>query len=208
MNSKALLIGIVALLFLAFSIWAIASSKQNKSTELVTLSTSGQKVGSDSAKVTLVEFGDYQCPACKAYEQTLSQVKEAYKKDLLFVFKHYPLPGHKNAFPAALAAEAAARQNKFWEYHGLLYENQEEWASLPNPQEKFIEYAGELELDTTQFEKDLGDKKLGDIINAQKDEGGKVGVNATPTFYLNGKYLEVSNTFESFKKAIDTALGK
>lgn len=233
MNSKTIIIGVVAVLFLGFSIWAIAMSKQSKPVENITLSESGQvypksmvtpsssesatlTTGTGSAEtsqpqnteVVLVEFGDLQCPACKAYEPTLKQIRDEYASNLTFIYKHFPLPGHKNAFPAAVAAEAASRQGSFWEYHDILYEKQEEWAQLPNPEEKFVEYAKSLELDTEQFKKDLQDKKLSDIVNAQKDEGGKIGVNATPTFYVNGKYLEVNNSFESFKKAIDEVLSK
>lgn len=209
-KTKGIVIGLIAVLFLAFFAWAVIFSKQNKpsSAEAIVLSSSGQRAGTESAKVTLVEFGDFQCPACKSYESALKQVRAEYKDEVQFIYKHFPLAIHKNAMPAGVAAEAAGRQGKFWEYHDVLYEKQGEWAPLLSPSEKFEAYATSLKLDIDQFRKDMTDKEIENDIRSQMDEGGKVGVNATPTFFLDGKYLNVNATFDSFKKAIDQALQK
>lgn len=208
MNSKAIIIGVIALLFLGFSIWAISASKQGKNPSApVVLSDSGQKSGTASAQVTLVEFADFQCPYCKNYEPALAQVRAEYADDIEFIYKHFPLVNaHQNAKPAAIAAEAAGRQGKFWEFHDLLYEKQEEWSVLPNVQEKFVEYASSLELDVDQFAADLKDKTLEDAVNAQHDEGVTAGVSGTPTFFLNGKRTEFAQDFSSFKEKIDAVL--
>lgn len=199
-------ITLVTFLFLAFGLWAIVASKSKPSAP-VELSKSGQSTSTNSATLTLVEFGDFQCPACKAYENATQQVRKAYKDDVNFVFKHFPLKSaHPNALPAAIAAEAAANQGKFWEFHDLLYEKQKEWSGLPDASEKLIEYASSLDLDTEKFSKDLKDKKLESIINAQLDEGIRAGVNSTPTFFLNGLMIEPNQDFDSFKKLIDEAL--
>lgn len=208
--TKVIVISIVVLLFLGFSVYLFVSSKiaqKERAEKPVTLSDSGQKTGSESAKITLVEFGDFQCPACKAREPALEQVREVYKDDVLFIFKHFPLKiAHPNAMTSAIAAEAAGRQGKFWEFHDLLYARQDEWAPLPSGNEKFLEYASELGLDIDQFKKDIEDKKIEDVINAQVDEGVLAGVSGTPTFFINGKLKDLGSSFDSFKSEIDKLL--
>lgn len=209
---KIIIISVVILLFLGLASYLFVSSKiaqKQRSQTTVTLSDSGQKIGSSSAKVTLVEFGDFQCPACKVREPALKQVREVYKDDVLFIFKHFPLKvPHPNAMPAAIAAEAAGRQGKFWQFHDLLYERQDEWANLPSAKEKFLEYASELDLDTKKFSKDLSDSSIETLINEQNDEGIKAGVSGTPAFFLNGKPVNIGASFDDFKREIDEALSK
>jgi protein-disulfide isomerase len=200
------IIGVVSLLFLGFFIWAVMVSK-NKSSTPVKLSNSGQSSSSNSASLTLVEFGDFQCPACRAYEPAAKEVRKQFKDKVNFVFKHFPLKSaHPNAMVAAVAAEAAGIQGKFWEFHDLLYENQSDWAVLPNPTTKFEEYALSLDLDIDKFTQDLKDKKLEKEINAQLEEGIKAGVGGTPTFFLNGVLIQPNQNFNSFKQIIDKAI--
>lgn len=209
---KIIIIGVVILLFLGLAAYLFVSSKiaqKERAEKPVSLSDSGQKIGSESAKITLIEFGDFQCPACKVREPALKQVREVYKDDVLFIFKHFPLRvPHPNAMPAAIAAEAAGRQGKFWQFHDLLYERQDEWANLPSAKEKFVEYASELELDTEKFSKDLSDSSIETLINEQNDEGIKAGVSGTPAFFLNGKPINIGASFDDFKKEIDDVISK
>lgn len=204
-NMKWIVIGIAVVLFLGFGIFSIMASKQKKEAP-VKISSSGQMMGSKVSNVTLVEFGDFQCPACYAFEPTMQQVRTDYGKSIKIVFKHFPLKqAHPNAMAAAIASEAAAKQGKFWEYHDLLYKNQNTWAPLPDPSSEFVKYAKELTLNESQFKKDLEDKSLAAKIDAQLDEGIKIGVNATPTVYVNGKFMGVPD-YNALKKAIDNVL--
>ena len=134
----------------------------------------------------------------------------AYKdKSFNLMFKHFPLTApHKNAFAAAMAAEAAGAQGKFFEFHDILYEKQDEWAQLPAGQarDKFISYAVELVLDQEKFKKDLENKELEGKIRANQNEGINNGVSGTPTFFLNGKILENPRSIDEFKKIIDEKL--
>lgn len=147
--------------------------------------------GAKDGKVTLVEFGDFQCPACGAYEPIVKQVVADNKDTLKIVYRHFPLTQiHKNALPAALATEAAGLQGKFWEMHDILYAKQDEWSGSLNAQDLFVMYATTLELDVQKFKNDLSSKTLEDKILSEFKEGVRLGVQGTPTFFLNGKKLE------------------
>lgn len=204
-----IILGLGALLFVAFFGILIFLAKQNTNTQ-VTLSDSGWIRGAENAEVTLTEFGDFQCPACKAYYPMVQGILSSYKdKSFRLMFKHFPLTqAHKNAIPASMAAEAAGAQGRFFEMHDILYEKQDEWAQLPSveAQEKFISYAKELVLDLDKFKKDLGNKELEAKIRANQDEGINNGVSGTPTFFLNGKIIQNPKSVDDFKKLIDQEL--
>lgn len=166
------------------------------------------KKGEDGAKVTLVEFGDFQCPACGTAHPVVGQLLEEYKgKDVTFVFRQYPLPMHSNAKPAALAAEAAGVQGKFFEMYDMIYENQAEWSESKNAMDEFfVKYAEDIKLDVDKFKKDIKDKKLEARIKQDMEDATAVGVSATPTFYLNGEEIVGGLPYDQFKKKIDDAL--
>ncbi len=157
------------------------------------------------AKVTLVEFGDYQCPACGAAYPILKKILSEYNQQITFVFRNYPLPMHKNAQVAANAAEAAAAQGKFWEMHDKLYENQKSWEASGSASDVFTGFAKDLSLDTAKFQKAIDAGDYDAIIKTDQDDGTALGVNSTPTLYLNGKTL-AGYSYDEIKKAIDDAL--
>lgn len=159
--------------------------------------------------VTVVEYADLQCPACKQYQPIVTELLKAFPGQAKLVFKHFPLLSiHPNAMDAAIAAEAAGRQNNFFEYVDLVYLKQDEWAALPNPQTKFEEYATELGLDLEQFKKDQKDKALEQKVNDERNEGIANGVSGTPTFFVAGVRIENPASLDEFKKIINEALVK
>ncbi len=162
-----------------------------------------QKMISPDAKVTLVEFGDFQCPACGASHPIVKQLMGDYKGQVNFVFRHFPLPMHKNAMKAANAAEAAGAQKKFFEMHDLLFENQTEWAEDNNPEKLFEKYAQELKLDIDKFNEDVKSKKYEDKVKADQADGNAVGVNSTPTFFINGTMQAGGLPYDQFKAKIE-----
>lgn len=166
------------------------------------------QTGPVDAKVTLVEFGDFQCPACAQTLPTVQKLKNEYKDKVNFVFRHYPLPQHKNAVIAAMASEAAGEQNKFWEMHDMLYENQTEWAETEKPLEHFLKYAKELSLDMNKFKKAVEDEKFKDKVLRDEGDGAAAQIRYTPTFFINGRIVEGSSSFEILKSGIDTELNK
>jgi protein-disulfide isomerase len=172
------------------------------------VSSSSIMTGNIGAKVTIVEFGDYQCPACAASNKTIKDIIALYgdNPDFNFVYKHFPLPSHKHAIISAEATEAARAQGKFWEMHDMLYENQSEWSVSNNPSDIFIEYADRLNLDTDIFQNALKNHTYRSIVQADAKDGDSVDVRWTPTFYINGKLLEQTPTFIQFQSIIDTLL--
>lgn len=165
------------------------------------------QIGPKSPKVTLVEFGDFQCPACGASHPVVKQLQAEYKDNLTFVFRNFPLPMHKNAIQAALAAEAAGEQGKFFEMHDLIFENQKDWSESNDPLGKyFIEYAKQLDLDIAKFEKAVKDKKYQSKIEKDQADGNSVGTVSTPTFFINGVKQSGGLPYTEFKAKIDSSL--
>ena len=157
------------------------------------------------AKVTIVEFGDLQCPACGAAHPVVKQVLADSEGKVNFVWRHFPLPMHRNAMLAAVAAEAAGEQGKFWEMHDMLFENQTEWAEENNAKEIFTRYAQELGLDTTKFTEALDSNFNAERIQTDQDEGIALGVNSTPTFFINGEKVNGVISYDEFMQKIDAA---
>lgn len=140
--------------------------------------------------VTLEEFGDYQCPPCGFLHPTLKQIKKELGPNLNFVFRNLPLQSiHKNAMVAAQAAEAARMQNRFWEMHDFLYENQDLWKDDINPRAIFVKFAGDLGLDTARFRADMEGEQVQLRIAADADAATQRGVNGTPSIFIDGLEL-------------------
>jgi protein-disulfide isomerase len=184
------ILGVLAILFIG--IFAISQHKSNTATGSSNSSQATKHIEGQGQKgVTLVEYGDYECPICEAYYQPLKQAVSQYSTDIYFQFSNLPLTAiHQNAFAGARAAEAAGLQNKYWEMHDKLYENQSQWANSSNPQTFFNSYAQTLGLDQNQFKTDYASSKVNAAINADLAAFDKTGKDkATPTFFLDGAYL-------------------
>lgn len=158
--------------------------------------------------VTLEEFGDYQCAPCGQLHPTLKQLKQEFGSNINFVFRNLPLvEQNKNSLLAARAAEAARRQNKFWEMHDLLYEKQSEWKDQPDPKAQFVSFAGDLGLDTTVFAGDLESEQVQFRIQADADEAARRGVDSPPAIFINGRRLRSeATTPEGLRKGIELML--
>lgn len=211
-NAFLTTISIVIIFAFLFIVYA-ASNKSSSSSQVIrtelqkVLSTDHVKWGAKQKNV-LVEFSDYQCPACGSFHQVLkayeasgsAQYKIASK--IAFVYKNYPLEKiHKNARSAAYAAEAAGMQDKFFEMGDLLFENQKVWEGSNDTAKVFGEYAASLKLDLTKFKKDMTSPEVKNRVDEDMILGNQVGIDSTPTFYLNGKKLEFS-TLDEFNKLL------
>jgi protein-disulfide isomerase len=157
--------------------------------------------GGRDALVTIVEWGDFQCPFCERVEGTLAELMAAYGDDVRLVWRDQPLPFHANAEPAAMAARAAAAQGKFWAMHDRLYahQNQLDSASLER-------YAGELGLNVARFKEAVASKSLQVAVQADAAAGQRIGATGTPAFFINGKFLSGAQPLEAFERAIDAEL--
>ena len=139
----------------------------------------------------------------------MKQAHKDFGDNLAIVYRHFPLRQiHKNAEMSALSAEAAGKQNKFWEMHDMIFENQKNWENDKNAKDIFIGYAKELGLNFEQFKNDLGSKELEQKIEADYQSGVKAGVNHTPTFFLNGKEIQNFRSYDEFKVIVSEAESK
>lgn len=174
----------------------------------VLLRSDSHMTGPKSAKVTVVEFGDFQCPACGVAYTVVKQIEKEYKGKVNFAFREFPLMGHKNGYNSALAAEAAGGQGKFWEMYDKLYSNQKEWSDKNDAVEIFASYAKEIGIDADKFKEDVKNKKYDAKIQADLKDGNTLGINATPTFFINGKVYSGVLIYDDFKSRIESELKK
>lgn len=166
-----------------------------------------QYKGRPDAKAVIVEYSDFQCPACSATYPLLSQLVKNYPNDVQVVYRHFPLISiHKNALLSAQAAEAAGLQGKFWEMHDMLFNSQRSWSSNPNPKELFVRYANSLGLDTQKFEVDIISEEVKEKVQADLREAQQMGLNKTPTLFLNGKEISHPGSYSGFEALIKAEL--
>ena len=158
--------------------------------------------GNVNSKIVLIEYGDFQCPPCASAVTIVKPLIKKYSNDIVFVFRNFPITStHPNAKAAAAAAEAAGLQDKFWPMHDKIYENQVEWssASITERNTIFSRYATEIGLDLDKFNTDLSSSNIIKKINLDLAIGKEDGVNATPTFKLNGEQLTVDQLEDAIK---------
>jgi protein-disulfide isomerase len=215
------IVGVIVIVFggiLAFQ------SSSNKNTSSSSSKPTSHIEGDTTSKVKLVEYGDYECPVCENYFLAVMQLQAKYNTTIAFQFRNLPLSQiHPNAIAGARAAEAADMQGKFWQMHDLLYtsENWQVWSTSSTPDPYFWAYAKQLGLNVTKFKTDFASAAANNRIQADLTAFGKTGEQeATPTFFLNGKYLsnadvgkfdsdgtiDVSQTVAAFSTYIDAAL--
>jgi len=159
--------------------------------------------GPDTAPVTLVVFSEFQCPFCARFVPTLKQIEDTYRDNVRIVWKHLPLDIHKDAVGAALAAEAARKQGKFWEYHDKLFADQTRLGP-----EGLKQHAKELQLDLKRFEVDMLDPNEKKRLEADVAEANTLGIAGTPGIFINGRFLAGALPFQTFAKLIDEELTK
>ena len=154
-----------------------------------------------AAPIEMIEFSDFQCPFCLRADPTVRQVLGTYGDRIRFVYRHYPLPNHPNARPAAEAAACAGEQGKFWPYHDRLFANP---AKLSDADLK--QGAAELGLNAAQFNACVDTHKLKAQVDADIKDGEQAGVNGTPAFFVNGRMISGAQPYDVFKKLIDEEL--
>jgi protein-disulfide isomerase len=165
--------------------------------------------GNPDAPVTLEEFADFQCPPCSQFAPFAEELLREYDSRLRVVFRNFPLPGHEHAREAALAAEAAGLQGKFWEMHDTLYREQEAWSKAPNARELFESYAGTLGLNVDQFKNDMDSEKARERVDSDRALADFLGVKVTPTLFINNRPVDQKDKNpEGVRAAINAALNE
>lgn len=213
-NKILLILGIVSAVIIVGAVFIL--SRGGNSITNTQVATNPQNIirsdsyheGSSSAKVTVVEFGDYQCPACGQAYPITKQMLSDYSSRINFVFRNFPLPQHQNAMIAAEAAEAAGAQNKFWQMHDKLYETQNDWSESSKPLDMFNSYAKDLGLDLSKFDSEVTSNKYQSKIQQDIDDGNSLSIDATPTFFINGEKTTGVPSYDSLKQLLDSDLAK
>jgi protein-disulfide isomerase len=163
--------------------------------------------GNPDAPVTLEEFADFQCPPCGNFAGFGEELLKEYDSRLRIVFRNFPLPLHEHAREAALAAEAAGLQGRFWEMHDVLYREQTNWSKAPNVRELFESYAGTIGLNVDQFRKDMDGEKAKERVDSDRARGDSLGIKLTPTMFINNQPVDPKNRNpEGVRAAINAAL--
>lgn len=216
-KTKWIIFAVICLSILGFVVFTAKNNKpevtfKGDASKIITEGVIKDHVyGSMDQKVVLIEYGDFECPACGQMYEPVKNLTEKYKEQLTFIFREFPLTNiHPNALAGATAAEAAGLQGKFWEMHSLLYQNQAEWrgqnADVAKRTQLFEDYARQLGVDTSQFKKDLANKAISEKIERDRATGKNFGVDATPTFILNGKKIPTATSEADLAKMIEQAL--
>lgn len=197
----------------ALILWGLVYLQKRSVGNNTTVNTEVSKIkendwarGDRASTVVLAEYSDFQCPACGAYEPLLQQLVKDLGSKFVLVYRHFPLPQHKQAPLAAQAAEAAGLQGKFWEMHDVIFEHQKDWTENTDAENIFLGYAKTLGLDEQKFKDDFKSDAIKNRIASDRKEGEGYGINSTPTFYLNGHNIHPT-TYDEFKKLVQDASG-
>lgn len=167
------------------------------------LAEAGHRLGPEEPAVTIIEFGDYQCPVCRSWHHDIKAVMRRNPDDVAFVYRHWPLPYHTYAYPAARAAECAGRQQRFWEFHTLLYEN-DNW--LGDAMSRFAETAGVQDIEA--FKECVADSMPVPAIEADIAAAREIGAMGTPTVIVNGTLLASGRDSLSLQTLIDETVSQ
>jgi protein-disulfide isomerase len=206
------IIGVIGIfVFLIAAYYATNKPKEVKSFEaLKKVEATDNTTWSKTKKHVLIEYGDMQCPACKSFHDSLKEIEKdkSVTDNITFVYRHFPLVNiHQFAMEAAISAEAAGNQGKFFQMTDLMYDNQEEWSKQKSVSETFRKYAEQLKLDMEKYDADIKSDKTRTAVLNDQESGNTYEVNSTPTFYLDGEKLDVA-TFDEFKNKLVEAAKK
>lgn len=213
MIKQAILWGVTVFIIIGASagiVWSVKNGGTSGGSigSIPEVTTNDWILGNENSTVTIVEYSDFQCPACAAYYSVVKKLmNEEFGDKVRFVYRHFPLiETHLEAALAVSASESAGLQGKFWQMHDKLFENQITWANNPKAREIFIGYAKELDLNVEEFTKNLDGREGKDkAINAYK-ASIRMGLNSTPSFFINGKKIQNPQSYEDFRNIINQSI--
>ena len=196
---------------LGLIIWGVVSAvttpKGSTAGLSLNINSSDIATGSATAKANLIEYADFECPACAEYSKFVEQLRADYPKDLRVTYRFFPLQQHRYGMLTAQVAYAAYKQGKFWEMYKLLYDNQATWAASDNGQGIFDGYAGQLNLSLAKLHSDENADSTKNLISNSYNQGLDIGITSTPSFYLNGNLINPSD-FNDFKSLVQNEINK
>jgi len=204
-------VGVLAVLIIAGGAWWMSRGEvptRNLGTLTEPVTATDWRKGGAEAVVEIVEYSDFECPACAAYYPILNQLVAEYPEEVALIYRYFPLPQHASAELTAAFAEAAGRQGKFWEMHNIMFDNQSAWtiSSAADNEALFKTYAGQIGLNLAQLEADLADPTILAHIRAEYQSGVASGVDSTPSFFINGERIINPRRYEDFVALIEGQL--
>ena len=205
MTIIVLLVGLSVLVYALSQGGAQPNVSDQERADILAIQADDHVAGNRDADVVLVEYVDFECPACASYHPIVQQVKEQYGDEVAIVTRHFPLSIHPNSRTSAWAAEAAANQGKFDEMADMMFTRQSEWSGKVANVALFEPYARELELDMEQFRADATSEQVQARVEADLEESRTLGLNSTPTFFLQSERLQAGN-LQEFVAAIESAI--
>jgi len=216
MKTKEIAIWFIVIAVLIGGLWLLVSAVNTPLsqsapgiTNVPGVSKTDLVTGSPSAKVTLIEYADFQCPACAVMHATIKQLQGGFKDNLRLVYRFFPLTNiHQNSLISAQVAYAAGLQGKFWEMFDMIFENQDSWSDSSQAKSIFTDYAKKLGLNLNKFTSDINSDSTKKFITDEQNEGLDLGINATPTIFINGKEIQNPAGYEEFKKLIQDEINK
>jgi len=205
-------IGLALCFFLIVGFILLSSGKSASQESLLSISEITEQdhlKGSKEAAVSIIEYSDLQCPACAYYSGFSKQLEKDFGDSVVFVYRHFPLITiHLNSISAAMSAEAAGKQGKFWEMHDLLFASQQSWSKSDKVEPIFEGYALEIGLDINKYRDDVKSVEVASKIQGDMLKGNLAGVKATPTFMINGKKITNPKNYEAFKALISQEVSR
>jgi protein-disulfide isomerase len=203
MKNPWIILGVIVVVLFGGAIW-YSNANQAQNNEGIEIQPHIK--GNEAATIELVEYSDFQCPACATFQPVIAEIMNMYGDQISFEYRHFPLISiHPHALSAAIASEAAAQQDAFFAYHDKLFENQAEWSMSSMPTTFYIQYAEELGLDVELFRRHINASVLRDKVRSDYSAAVEKGITSTPSFYLNGQKMEF-DTFAAFAEQIAIAI--
>jgi protein-disulfide isomerase len=201
-------IGGIVIVLIVLMIWGVNGGADIKPPfEVGAIHPLDNVKGNASSSVVVIEYSDFECPACKTYYLIMRQLITEFGDKAAFVYRYFPLVEiHANAELAAQAAQAAAKQGKFWEMHDLLFEKQNEWANAANIEPLFESYATLIGISAEQFKTDFTSKDVINFVKAERADAIKLGLQGTPSFFVNGKKIQNPASVDAFRAIIKDAI--
>ncbi len=200
-----ILVASVGLIFVVSS--GDSDGTPTSTSEALELNDNDHVQGAKDASVVVIEYSDFECPACGALYPMTKQVTSLFAEQVTFAYRQFPLVNiHANAMAASRASESAGYQDKFWEMHDMLFERQPEWSGVTNATTIFESYANELGLDIDAYREGVASEETSKTINSSLSIGTNIGVNATPTYFVNGEQIPTPQSVEEFSAVIQAAL--
>lgn len=189
--------------------WARSTSEEARTAAAPATRDPGWIRGPQNSPITLVEYGDYQCPSCAAYHPVVARVLQRYPTQVKLEFHHFPLVQiHANALLASLAAEAAGEQGRFWEMHDVLFQQQNVWSPSLNPQSEFLVYASRLSLDPNRFMRAIRSPEAQQRVLEDVARARDLKIDSVPAFFLNSERIRPAASVEEFERLINQHLNR